>query len=337
MSIHYLAHQLPVGAELAKLPFLKRYQVIDALNLVASSTSRNLNLISHTSAHSIPSPSRLAVVWPVIRDGIKFLILKSSLAPGKKLDAMKSFFYPSLQYAQRTQQRRKLVWVEFDECIRKIIKKEILSVPENTSNEYLYGSSADTLLGIPLSAEDSDIAHIDGAFKLLTSDDDFVKNLAWKDLFSTVQHRLNTGYKNSSTPPPKCTLDHLASFLSGKKFPGMNPNSSIFTKARMASDHLGVYWFIDKDFSVSTPRRGVTISNRLKVFKKVRENLRSALTYALKCKSNQGKTLHCFTKSKVSAHYNRTGDFIRFCDWRWVHKTRLNLLPVNGIKKDVPL
>lgn len=88
---------------------------------------------------------------------------------------MKSFFYPSLQYAQRTQQIRKLDWVELDECICKIIKKEIICVPENTANEYLYGSSADTLLGIPLSAEDSDIAHIDGAFKLLTSEDEFVK------------------------------------------------------------------------------------------------------------------------------------------------------------------
>lgn len=117
----------------------------------------------------------------------------------------------------------------------------------------------------------------------------------------------------------------------------MNPNSSIFTKARMASDHLGVKWFIDKDFSISIARHGVTINNQLKVFKQLRENFRSARTYALKCKNNQGKTLHCFAKSKVSDHYNRTGDFIRFCDWRWVHKARLNLLPVNGIKKDVPL
>lgn len=50
----------------------------------------------------------------------------------------------------------------------------------------------------------------------------------------------------------------------------------------------------------------------------------------MRCKPDQGKTLPCFSKSKVSGHYNRTGDFIRFTDWRFIHKARLNLLKLNG-------
>lgn len=146
------------------------------------------------------------------------ILLKSALAPWQKLDTLKSFYYPSLQYAQRTQQIKKQDWAELDDSIRQIIKKDVINVPERATNNYLYGSSTDTLFGIPLASEDSDIALIDGAFKLLTSEDELVRNLAWKDLTATVQHRLRTGHRNKPTPPPVATLDSLTAFLSGKSF-----------------------------------------------------------------------------------------------------------------------
>lgn len=91
-------------------------------------------------------------------------------------------------------------------------------------------------------------------------------------------------------------------------------------------------WCFDKDRSISlTTRRGVVITSRSKVFKSHRESFRSARSYKLSCKPDQGKTLPCFQKSKVSGHCNRTGDFIRFADWRFIHKARLNLLPLNAV------
>lgn len=114
----------------------------------------------------------------------------------------------------------------------------------------MYGRTADTLLAIALSAEDSEIAVIDSALKLLTSSDENVRNLAWKDLTSTAAHQFRTGTRQNATPP-QLTLNHLAAYLSGKSFKGSNPNSSIFTKARQASDRLGVLWFFDTNFSVS--------------------------------------------------------------------------------------
>lgn len=109
-------------------------------------------------------------------------LINSALAPWQKLDALKAFFYPSLQYAQRTNQLPKTDWSELDDEIRRLIKKDVICVPERAANEYIYGSSSDTLLGVPLADEDADIAAIDGAFKLLTSNDPLIVDLAWKDL-----------------------------------------------------------------------------------------------------------------------------------------------------------
>lgn len=95
---------------------------------------------------------------------------------------------------------------KLDVVIRNIIKKELVYVPRRAKTEYFYGRSADILLGIPLAAEDSDILVIEGALKLLTSADELVLNLAWKNLTSLVACRLRTGRCNR---PPLPTISML--------------------------------------------------------------------------------------------------------------------------------
>lgn len=162
--------------------------------------------------------------------------------------------------------------------------------------------------------------------------------MAWQDLSANVSYRLRTGHRNSRTPPPVVTLDSLAAFLSGRQMPGMNPYSSIFTLARQTSSRLGVSWSFNRDRSISLSTKRRNYYNRAKVFRSLRESLRASRSYGLRCKPDQGKTLPCFSKSKVSAHYNRTGDFIRFTDWWFIHKAKLNLLTLNAVgpvqKKD---
>lgn len=221
-----------------------------------------------------------------------YKILHSLLTPWQKLDALKSFFFPSLLYAQRTHQIDKKDWIELDDAIRAIIKKEVLSVPSRASNEYLYGSSADCLLGIPMSAEDSDIALIDGAYKVLTSNDETVFEAAWKDLCQTVNYRIKSGYRQAGSTPPILSYNHLSAFLSGDRLLGANQNMTLFTQARIASGRLGVRWIFNNDKTISLSRRVSLIHDRSKVFKSIRESLRKGRSFALKCKPDQGKTNH---------------------------------------------
>lgn len=261
-----------------------------------------------------------------------YRILSSFLSPWQKIDALKSFFYPSLLYAQHTHQISKKDWSELDDAIKAILKKDVLSLPARASNEYLYGASADCLIGLPLSVEDSDIALIGGAFKVLTSNDEDVLESAWKDLCHCVHYRIRSGHRDVGSPIPVLSYDHLSAFLSGDRMLGANQSMTLFTQARQASGRLGVRWNFNRDKTISLSRRGVNIKDRTKIFKSIRENLRKGRSFALKCKPDQEKTQSCFEMSKASAHYLRTGDFIRFCDWRFIHSARLNLFPLNGAK-----
>lgn len=72
----------------------------------------------------------------------------------------------------RTDQIPKSDWSVTDKNIKPLLKKT-LWLPSVSFNEYLYGSIDDGLFAVPLAADDSDTAHIDGAFKLLTSKDSY--------------------------------------------------------------------------------------------------------------------------------------------------------------------
>lgn len=57
------------------------------------------------------------------------IIIHSALTPWQKIDTLKAFFFPSLQYAQRTQQLSNSDWNDLDVQIKASIKKDVLFVP----------------------------------------------------------------------------------------------------------------------------------------------------------------------------------------------------------------
>lgn len=115
-------------------------------------------------------------------------IMVSKLTPWQSIDYLKTFFFPSLQFLMRTDQIAKTDWSKIDNSLKSLLKRT-LGIPPNAANEYLYGSRDYGLLGIPLAADDLDIASIDGGFKLLTSKDPLIKTFAWEELDDTANYR----------------------------------------------------------------------------------------------------------------------------------------------------
>ncbi|GBN47913.1 hypothetical protein AVEN_64177-1 [Araneus ventricosus] len=132
-------------------------------------------------------------------------IMKSNLAPWQRLDALVTFIFPALQFLIRTAQFKREDWHVFDEAIRKLVK-DTLYLPDNACNELLYGHRKSGCFGIPIAAEESDLNRIDSAFKLLTSPDELVAELALKDLQNTVAKRIRRS---------NVTDDDLSNFMSG--------------------------------------------------------------------------------------------------------------------------
>lgn len=80
-------------------------------------------------------------------------IINSQLAPWQKLDALKTFLYPSFHYAYRINKFAKKDWDALDKALKPLIKKT-LHLPQRASTEYLYGDSKSGLFGIPLASDD---------------------------------------------------------------------------------------------------------------------------------------------------------------------------------------
>ncbi|GFQ99363.1 uncharacterized protein TNCT_733761 [Trichonephila clavata] len=53
---------------------------------------------------------------------------------------------------------------------------------------------------------------------------------------------------------------------------------------------------------------------------------------ALKALPSQGKAMDCVALSPASTHFLSEGRYTRFADWRFIHKARLNLVPLNANK-----
>ncbi|XP_035224702.1 uncharacterized protein LOC118197315 [Stegodyphus dumicola] len=193
----------------------------------------------------------------------------------------------------------------------------------------MYGHTQSACFGIPLAAENSDIARIDGAFKLLTSRDPHVQELAWTDLSRLVEARI----KRKPTPAT------LAAFLSGsqEEIPRSttNPISSIWSAARSASRRMQVQWSFSEDNHVSITHNGDTIyaGKRHLIFRTIRNNCKHARSSKLISYPSQRKAIECAAAAEASSHFFRDGSFTRFADWRFIHRARLNLLPLNAVSR----
>ena len=256
-------------------------------------------------------------------------LLESELAPWQKLDAVKTFLFPSFQFSMRMGSLRKADWSRLDKSLRGLLKST-LNVPMRAANGYLYGSSSAGCCNIPLAAEESDIFLADAAFKLLTSRDPRIAGLASKHLEETVSGRL-------SRPILPADLSRFLSGCQDGEFRGTTSRGrNVWTCARSASYRLGLRWQFASGASplptVTAGAVSVSAFHRCRFASTVRTHLRSQRDVACHALPDQGKVLECVAKAKASHHFLRTGDYTAFADWRFIHRARLNLLPLNGCR-----
>ena len=258
-----------------------------------------------------------------IDTGIK--ILQSMLSPWQKMDAMKIFFFSTLVFPMRMGQFKKTDWEKVDTELRPHFKR-ILHLPSRSTNNYIYGSTSGGACGIPITAEESQIFLIDSAFKLLTSNDLIIQTEADKDLVSTVRKRL-------ARPP---SADEICEYLSGKNDGEFarrsNAISNVWTKARIASTRFHVSWHKsdEEGLHLRLGELKITPKNRCSVAKMLRDHLRKIRDTDLQGLADQGKVIECVAESTSSHNFLRSGSFIRFADWRFIHRARLNLCPLNS-------
>lgn len=141
----------------------------------------------------------------------------------------------------------------------KTLIKKTLGLPSNSANEYLYGSRDDGLFGNPLAAEDSDIALIDGGFKLLTSNDKIIHKLSWDELVDVGNWR----YQSASNRNMQKYMNSAPADRISDKY------KSPWSRFRQATDRLGIMWSISDEYDVELKVGEEATSNRKAIFRTI--------------------------------------------------------------------
>ncbi|XP_064462370.1 uncharacterized protein LOC135372841 [Ornithodoros turicata] len=222
-------------------------------------------------------------------------------------------------YIQKTE------WKRLDDTLRPLIKKT-LYLPKSATSGYIYGSPQTGACGVPHAAELSDICRIDTAYKLLTSPDQTVADLASAALMTSAVKRS----RNEDFAP------ELAAYLSGEGGVFEGPSrgiKNIWTEARKASKRNSITWeFRPEGPELTTGDTTINAMQRNKVVSTLRRKLTATRDDHLQSLPNQGKVLECVALDRSSTHFMRTGMFTRFADWRFIHRARLNLLRLNAAR-----
>ncbi|KAF0711758.1 Retrovirus-related Pol polyprotein from type-2 retrotransposable element R2DM, partial [Aphis craccivora] len=236
----------------------------------------------------------LSTLAEIIYIGLR--IARSMLAPWQRIDALKTFYYPSTVHLQRLGVLPKTDWARVDSILRTEIKKT-LYLPQEASGEYLYGS---TRRG----------GGFGYAFKLITFLDQRVAEDAAEHVEKVTKRRISK----------ELSIHEVGAYLSGK-------DEGV---ARNASKRLSVKWSLDGAPSVAHEGMVMGRKQRRAVMRTIRDTLRLKRSNALIAKPDQGRAVKCVAAHAASTHFLREGDFTRFADWRFVHRARLNLVPLNG-------
>ncbi|XP_070166141.1 uncharacterized protein [Polyergus mexicanus] len=261
---------------------------------------------------------------------------RSLLAPWQKLEVVATNILPRMDFLLRgaTVEKRPLKAADL-EIRRKA--KAWLNLPQRASAEVVYLPPKRGGCGLLPLADLADVLSVAHVFRMLTAGDATVRALAWASLRGVVARRIGG--------PP--TNEDIAAFLSGSQEGRLREGGerSLWSTARNAarrqSERLSLRWEwceATEELIVGCRRPGgdavkVPPGARNQVVTRLRSAVAAFYAGTLLRKPDQGKVFEVSSRAGVSNHYVRGGSFTRFADWRFIHRAKLDVLPLNGARR----
>ena len=268
-------------------------------------------------------------VSDLVQDLIRDLesIEKSLLAPWQKLDMIRTFLQPSLTFALRAGFPRNDNLLVYRSHLVAAVRR-ICVLPTRASTSYIFAHKRVGGLGLLDPTLEADVQAIIHAVKMLSCPDPTVRNIANAEVNQTVRLAAR------SNPTPALKSKYLSS-LPDDRLTNLRYNiQSLWTRVRKSARNLGIeIKFNDKGLPIlSTETTGSVLAKEASRFLHFHVQDRFASTLlALPDQGKVGRALTTDTFANGSTwQYN--GLNIRFRDWRFIHRARLNCLPVNSVK-----
>ena len=256
-------------------------------------------------------------------------INSSLLAPWQKLDAIRTFVQPSLTFALRAGDPEKASLVKYRQKLIEIVRN-ICNLPNRASQSIIFASTKVGGLALQDPLVELDIQTTVQAIKMLSSNDPSVSTAAKSELKQSVR------FAARADPSPALIQD----FLSGSTKGAFHPDPtryrthSLWTRARKACRNLKISFQVP-DFNPPflTLDYGSPVLAKL-ACTKLHHLCQDRAADKLLPPPDQGKVARALVKdhSGNGSSWIYSGLNIRFKDWRFVHRARLNLVPTNQNK-----
>ncbi|KAK3925266.1 Retrovirus-related Pol polyprotein from type-2 retrotransposable element R2DM [Frankliniella fusca] len=262
-------------------------------------------------------------------------IERSVLTDWQKVDAIRTFVVPQVEFCLQTARVKKGPLVKLDSEMKRVVKGAF-HLPRRASPEVVFLPTWQGGANILPLSDLADIGALTKAFKMLTCPDPLVREVAESSAKRTVARSLGR----------EPLRNDLAAYLSGAKLRDHSKSSAnVWTAARNATRRLsskitGLAW----EWSPTLSRMSVVIPlpnrspdrniidslSRSELHKTLRRGIQHYYHLKLAAKPDQGKVHEVAARDPASNHYLAAGRYTRFCDWRFVHRARLGVLPLRA-------
>ncbi|XP_023236272.1 uncharacterized protein LOC111635520 [Centruroides sculpturatus] len=100
---------------------------------------------------------------------------------------------------------------------------------------------------------------------------------------------------------------------------------------RRLSSRIQLEWRVDRDsFTPTINERPLTKTTAMKT---ITNAVKASFLASLLHKPDQGKTFKLISGSPCSNHFLHDGNYTRFADWRFIHRARLSVVPLRGLRR----
>jgi len=268
------------------------------------------------------------------------LLDRSLLAPWQKIDAAATFLIPRLDFILRGANVRVQPLNALDKQVKRIVKGW-LNLPQRASPELVYLAPSRGGAGILPFRSTRYIMSVVHGYRLLTCPDVLVRRVAWSALTGTVTRKIGRPASN----------DDLADYLNGRTDGDFGKESGDFStvwqRVRQSTVQLrkqtNICWWwcaTRKELQLLVPRLNaqpnlarVHPAARHHLCRLLKDAIREAFRLKLVAKPDQGKVLDVTSRWSDSNHFIRTGVCTRFADWRFIHRARLDCVPLNATRR----
>jgi len=268
------------------------------------------------------------------------LLDASLLAPWQKIDAVVTFLVPRLDFILRGADVRVKPLSKLDKTMKKCVKTW-MNLPQRASAEVVFIPSPLGGAGILPFSDMRNVCAVTHGYRLLTCPDDSVRETAWDSLKTAVQLKIRR------VP----TMDDIAQYLNGSTegemaktngdVPSLWSRVRVCTRALRRTADIQWWWCSTRgELQLIVPRPAkephqarAHPAARRQVCSLLKTALRAAYLQRLLKKPDQGKVYSVTSLRSESNHMMKSGLYTRFADWRFLHRARLDTMPLNGTRR----